>query len=150
MKESKLSRVQIHDLIMQIMYSFLMVEENNIPIDFEGTISDICQTPFEDCDIYLKLILLKAIKNQKKIIDYISKFLKNWDFHRLNTTIQAILIISVTEYFYTGEVIEKAIIIDNAVILAKKYGDGGEKDYKFVNAILDNCLDNGRENLLLD
>ncbi|MGN1278412.1 MAG: transcription antitermination factor NusB, partial [Candidatus Onthovivens sp.] len=74
----------------------------------------------------------------------------NWNFHRLNTTIQAILIISVTEYYYKGEDILKAIVIDNAVTLAKIYGDGGEKDYKFVNGILDNCLDNGKQNLLLD
>ena len=34
---------------------------------------------------------------------------------------------------------DKAIVINIAVKLAKKYGDG--KDYKYINAVLDNALD---------
>lgn len=150
MENTNISRVKAQQLLVEIMYSFIMHENNDLPINFEDTISDICKVPFEDCDFFIKIILLKAIKNQHKIVEYISKYLKNWNFHRLNITIQAILIISVTEYYYKGEDILKAIVIDNAVTLAKIYGDGGEKDYKFVNGILDNCLDNGKQNLLLD
>ena len=46
--------------------------------------------------------------------------------------------------------IDKAVIINNAVKFAKKFGDGGEKDYKFVNAILDKCLDGTENQLSLD
>ena len=91
-----------------------------------------------------------SLKNQEIITDYISKFLINWNFSRLNTTIQAILITSVAEYFIEGLDTDKAVIINNAVKFAKKFGDGGEKDYKFVNAILDKCLNGKGTSLLLN
>ena len=106
--------------------------------------------PYEDCDIYIKEVLIKSLKNQEIITDYISKFLINWNFSRLNTTIQAILITSVAEYFIEGLDTDKAVIINNAVKFAKKFGDGGEKDYKFVNAILDKCLNGKGTSLLLN
>ena len=36
------------------------------------------------------------------------------------------------------------------VKFSKKFGDGGEKDYKFVNAILDKSLNGKGTSLLLD
>ena len=45
--------------------------------------------------------------------------------------------LAITEYKFVGGV-EKSIIINVAVKLAHKYAD--EKDYKFVNALLDKVL----------
>ena len=60
-----------------------------------------------------------------------------WKFDRLNRLNQAILLLSLAHYYGVGEV-EKAVVINVAVSLAKKYLD--DNDYKFVNAILDNVL----------
>ena len=49
----------------------------------------------------------------------------------------AILMLAITEYKYVCG-IEKSIIINVAIKLAHKYAD--EKDYKFVNALLDKVL----------
>ena len=148
--EIEITRNKAQELIVQLMYSFLILEETNVPINFVEAVEDACKLPYEDCDLYLKEVLIKSLKNQKKITDYISKFLINWNFSRLNTTIQAILITSVTEYFIPDLDTEKAVIINNAVKFAKKFGDGGEKDYKFVNAILDKSLNGKGTSLLLD
>ena len=148
--EIEITRNKAQELIVQLMYSFLILEETNVPINFVEAVEDACKLPYEDCDLYLKEVLIKSLKNQKKITDYISKFLINWNFNRLNTTIQAILITSVTEYFIPDLDTEKAVIINNAVKFAKKFGDGGEKDYKFVNAILDKSLNGKGTSLLLD
>ncbi len=148
--EIEITRNKAQELIVQLMYSFLILEETNVPINFVEAIEDACKLPYEDCDLYLKEVLIKSLKNQKKITDYISKFLINWNFSRLNTTIQAILITSVTEYFIPDLDTEKAVIINNAVKFSKKFGDGGEKDYKFVNAILDKSLNGKGTSLLLD
>lgn len=148
--ENEITRNKTQELIVQLMYSFLILEETKVPINFEESIEEACNMPYADCDLYLKEVLIKSLKNQEKIIDYISKYLINWNFSRLNTTIRAILITSVTEFFIDDLDTEKAVIINNAVKFSKKFGDGGEKDYKFVNAILDKCLNGKGSNLLLD
>lgn len=146
--EVEISRNKLQELAVQAMYSFLLLQESNVTINFEETLSSVCNLPYEECDVYLKEVLLKALKNESNIIAYVQKFLRNWEFHRLNSTIQSILILAVCEYYLIDEKIDRAIIINNAVKLAKRYGDGGEKDYKFVNAVLENCLNETRTNIL--
>lgn len=146
--EVEISRNKLQEFAVQAMYSFLLLQESNVAINFEETLSSICNLPYEECDVYLKEVLLKALKNESKIIAYVQKFLRNWEFRRLNSTIQSILILAVCEYYLIDEKIDKAVIINNAVKLAKRYGDGGEKDYKFVNAVLENCLNETRTNVL--
>lgn len=146
--EVEISRNKLQELAVQAMYSFLLLQESNVTINFEEALSSVCNLPYEECDVYLKEVLLKALKNESKIIAYVQKFLRNWEFHRLNSTIQSILILAVCEYYLIDEKIDRAIIINNAVKLAKRYGDGGEKDYKFVNAVLENCLNETRTNVL--
>ena len=70
-------------------------------------------------------------------IDKLQAKMDKWKFDRLNRLNQAILLLSLAHYYGVGEV-EKAVVINVAVSLAKKYLD--YNDYKFVNAILDNVL----------
>ena len=146
----EISRNRLHDYAVQLMYSFLVMEEANTPIDFVGSISNLLDRPYEECDVFLKEVLIKCLKNEANIVAYIQGYLNKWDFKRLSMTIQAILLVAVTEYYLKDENIEKAVIINTSVKLTKKYGLQDEKDYKFVNAVLDHCLDERRENLLLN
>ena len=59
-----------------------------------------------------------------------------WNFDRLNLVEQSILIMSYTHK--QTQKVDKGIVINIAVKLAKKYLDGD--DYKFVNGILDKVL----------
>ena len=56
-----------------------------------------------------------------------------WEFKRLGYVEQAILIIACCELDL--DVSPKAIVIDEAVTLAKKYCD--EETYKLINGVLD-------------
>lgn len=145
----EINRAKIHEIAVQLMYSFLMLEETGNPIDFEASVSSACNLPYEECDLYLKEVLIKSLKYQKQIENFVSKFLKNWEFSRLNTVIQAIFIVSIAEYYFVEEKLSSAIIINNAVKFSKKFGDGGEKDYKYVNAVLQNCLKEQNGTILL-
>ncbi|SRR5574344_259688 len=135
--ENQESRNKIQETAMQIMYGFLIKQQVDQVINFEETVSEVCDKPYEECDVFLKDLLIQSLKNEKEIIELISKHLNKWTFDRLNTCIQAILICAVANYKYCDNS-EKAIVINIAVKLAKKYGE--PEDYKFVNAILDNCL----------
>ena len=66
-----------------------------------------------------------------------SAHLKDWKWERIPLLTQAILLMSYTHFKYI-EKIDKAIVIDVAVKLAKEYVE--EKQAKFINAILDEVL----------
>ncbi len=131
------SRNKLQEIAMQIMTSFLICQQQGLIIDIEKTFSEVLSDSYENAPIYLKEVVIKALKHENESIDLISKYLKNWKFARLNTCVQAILILAVTNCKYI-EGFNKAIAIDIAVDLSKKYSE--ENDYKFVNAVLDNAL----------
>lgn len=132
-----LSRNKIQEQAMQLMYSFLIAQSLNKEIDFKKSIEEVTGVSYDDADYFLKILLVKALKNEKETIEYVSTYLNNWKFERLNFCIQSILILSVTNYEYL-DIMDKAVIVNVAIKLAKKYGEAN--DYKFVNAILDKCL----------
>ena len=70
-------------------------------------------------------------------VNLFSAHLKDWKWERLPLITQAILLMSYT-HFYHIEKIDKAIVINVAVNLAKEYVE--EKQAKFINAILDETL----------
>lgn len=135
-----ISRNKAHDLAVQTMYAFLMLEKCNQLISFESLIELVFNQEYKDVDIYIRELLLISLKNQNVAITNIEKYLDKWTFNRLNYCMQSILILSYCEYFYIKDS-DKAVIINIAVKLAKKYGD--ERDYRFINAVLDKAL-NGR------
>ncbi|MBQ9266651.1 MAG: transcription antitermination protein NusB [Bacilli bacterium] len=144
----EIGRFKIQELCVQLMYSFLIKEEAGIEIDFINALEEACDAKYEDCDIYLKEVLINCLKHQDKITNYVESYLNKWKFSRLNQVVQAIFIVTIAEFYLVEEKIDKAVAINNAVEFAKKFGDGGEKDYKYVNAVLQNCLEDGKNILL--
>lgn len=135
----RINRTKSQELIMQSLSSYLICNNANVPFDVENTLADICNLDYEDVPIYIKEVVIKSIKYQDEAVAYLSTFLKNWKFSRLNTCVQAILLMSYVNYKYMNdEKTDKGVIINVAVDLAKMYGEND--NYKFVNAVLDNCL----------
>jgi N utilization substance protein B len=112
------------------------------PKDIEEIIADFFKSFIEDqpdgdylmFDELTKNMMIDAIASQTLIIDKINKHLKKgWIFQRLGLVEQAILFMAISELVY--EIDEKPIIINEAIEIAKIYGD--EESYKMINAILD-------------
>lgn len=77
---------------------------------------------------------LEAIRNNIDNIDKtIEKNIDNWTIDRIGKTDLAILRNAVAEMLYLDEM-PVAVSINEAVNLAKKYGD--DKSYAFVNSVL--------------
>ena len=93
-------------------------------------ISSMCSeaSPFVVDSIMISLQKYGEIKNA--YIPYLNK----WKWDRLPLLTQAILLMSYTHYKYLGPV-DKSIVINIAVNLAKKYID--DKQAKFINGLLD-------------
>lgn len=72
------------------------------------------------------------IENQDKILEELDEKMEGWSFERVGNVEKALLKISVYEILFKDT--PKEIIINEAVELAKKYGD--TKTYEFVNGVL--------------
>jgi len=132
-----MSRNKNHELIMQCLYIELtyidMKSEVDIPLIMEG----VYHTPFNDIDTFSRGILIKTTKNMDEMVNHLSKYLNKWKWNRLPLLTRSILLMSCAHYKYL-EKVDKAVVIEIAVKLAKKYLD--KNDHKFINAILDNAL----------
>lgn len=134
----KTSRNANQEKAMIIIYDALTYEDMNIDYDIKEIIGDVLGDSYENSDFYVREVVVKALLHKKEIISEIEPKLNKWKFSRLNRLAQAILLLSYAHYKYV-EGVDKAIVIDIAVHLAKKYLDDG--DYKFINAVLDNVLE---------
>lgn len=99
---------------------------------------DIKQVVFDNCDNevdpFLYTVTIDAVQYIDIYIEKINSSLRDdWEFERLGYVEQAILIMACCELDL--ETAPKAIVIDEAVTLAKKYCD--DETYKLVNGVLD-------------
>ncbi len=131
------SRNSLHEKAMILIYDALTFQNMGQDYDIQQIMVDLLEVPYEEIDVFLKEVTIKALIHQQEIIDDLQKNMKKWKFSRLNRLMQAILLLSVSHARYVQDS-EKNVIIDVAVKLSKRYLDDG--DYKFVNAILDVTL----------
>lgn len=132
-----ISRNQEHELIMISIYDALIYSEMDEVFSLEEVMEGIYKLPYDEIPLFSKEVVIKSLTNVNEIKEIYQKNMPKWKFDRLNALERAILLMSYT-HAKVDETADKRVIIDVAIRLAKKYLD--EKDYKFVNAILDNTL----------
>ena len=76
-----------------------------------------------------------TMENKVDIDNLINAQAKNWSTLRMASADKNILRMDIYELVFSKDKIDAAVIINEAVDLARLYGD--EESYKFVNAILD-------------
>ena len=108
--------------------------EQKMNRDARDIIASLCECDIKDVDPYIIDSVMVSLQKYGEIRTAFAPYLKNWKWDRLPLLTQAILLMSYTHYYYI-EKAERAVIINIAVTLAKKYID--DKQAKFVNAILD-------------
>lgn len=85
---------------------------------------------------FIHKIVQKVLDEKDKIDKLISENLIGWKLDRLMPVDRTLLRMGVAESFFNTQ---KAILIDDVVRIAKKYG--GEDSYKIINAILDKVIE---------
>lgn len=131
------SRNQLHEDALKILYCALTYENMNLEYDLKEISEDILSTPYADIDLYVRLVTTKALIYQVRFIPLITPHLRKWRYERLSRLTRAIILLACA-HFYEVEEVDKGIVINNAVRLAKTYLDDGE--YKFINGLLDQVL----------
>ncbi len=89
--------------------------------------------PFSDLEEPIKTMLIDAYEHRDIVINKINEHLSDWDFVRLGVLEQAILFLAVSEMVY--ETAERAVIINEAVDMAKQYCD--DDAFRLINGVLD-------------
>ncbi len=84
---------------------------------------------------YITDIIEKVIEKREAIDERIASNLIGWKLKRLMSVDRSLLRTGLGEYYFNKE---KAVIIDDIVRIAKKYG--GPESYKIINAVLDKAL----------
>ena len=136
-----LSRNQTQLVIMTVIYNELVdynFSEQKFSRDPKEMICGLVgEDDYEKIDPYIKDMVLTSLQKYGEIVNAFTPFLKDWKWERLPLLTQSILIMSYT-HFYFIEKVDKKVVINVAVELAKKYVD--DKQAKFINAILDKVL----------
>jgi N utilization substance protein B len=85
---------------------------------------------------FILKIVQKVLDEMGEIDQLISQNLIGWKLDRLMPVDRTLLRMGVAESYFNTQ---KAILIDDVVRIAKKYG--GEESYKIINAILDRVIE---------
>jgi N utilization substance protein B len=85
---------------------------------------------------FILKIVQKVLDEMDKIDQLLSENLIGWKLERLMPVDRTLLRMGVAESYFNTQ---KAILIDDIVRIAKKYG--GEDSYKIINAILDKVIE---------
>ena len=134
-----LSRNQTHLVIMTVIYNELVDYSFNDGTNFSRSAEEmICEmvgeSDYNAVDPFIKDMVMVSLQKYGEIVTAYAPYLRNWKWERLPLLTQAILLMSYT-HFYFVEKVDKKVVINIAVDLAKKYID--DKQAKFINAILD-------------
>ena len=136
----KISRNQEHFIIMTVIYDELadFTAGKDQPFrDVNEIILEITDIPLVEHSKYVQNTIANVLNHYGEIVSAFMPHLKNWKWERLPLLTQSVLLMSYA-HFYFVEKVDKRIVINIAVELAKKYIE--EKQAKFINAILDEVL----------
>ena len=95
---------------------------------------------------YAKELVDGYFKHRHQIDDIIRKCATNWKFERIALVDRAILQLAAYELLFCDD-IPRAVAINEAVELAKKYGSAGSPS--FVNGVLDKIASENKKKLFV-
>lgn len=127
-----ISRSELREKIMTILYQNEMYKRSNYEYDIETVIKENISI---DND-FVKTIVNGVIEKREELDTIANKYLSDWTIDRLDNLGATILRMSIYEIMYTDT--PKIVVINEAIELAKKYSDENVK--KMINAVLDKII----------
>ena len=127
-----MNRSEMREQAFKIMYSLEIQKNENLEEQL-GLYIESNEIEDESAIEYIKDAVLGIEENKKEILDNIEKNLKkDWKIERISKIDLVILKLAIYEIKYKE--IPYKVVINEAVELAKKYGEDNSKN--FVNGIL--------------
>ena len=131
-----MNRSEIREQAFKLMYSMEIQQDENLDEQVELFFESNSITD-KNALKYIKDAVFGIKKNDKEILDEISKYLKSdWKIDRISKIDLTILKLAIYEIKFKE--LPFKVAINEAVELAKKYGEDNSK--KFVNGVLANVV----------
>ena len=131
-----MNRSEIREQAFKLMYSMEIQQDENLDEQVELFLESNSITD-KNALKYIKDAVFGIEKNDKEILDEISKYLKSdWKSDRISKIDLTILKLAIYEIKFKE--LPFKVAINEAVELAKKYGEDNSK--KFVNGVLANVV----------
>lgn len=122
------TRSELREKIMTILYQIDICKSQKIEYNVENIIRENLDIDNE----FVRDIVYGVITYEQELINLANKYLKDWDINSMDKIGAAILKMAIYELEYTDT--PHIVVINEAVELAKKYGEDSSKN--FVNGIL--------------
>lgn len=127
-----MNRTAIREQTFKLIYSLEIQKQENLEEAIE-LYMESNQILDKNAETYMKDAIFGIQKNKDEIINQIEKNLKSdWKIERISKVDLAILKLAIYELKYTD--IPFKVVINEAVELAKRYGEDSSKN--FVNGVL--------------
>ncbi|MBN1504083.1 MAG: transcription antitermination factor NusB [Candidatus Eisenbacteria bacterium] len=126
-----MKRREARELVLRVLYQSEIGE-----FDMQASLGQVVAEtrPAEQVSAYAAFVIGNIKEHGKEIDAAISDVSKHWRIERMAVTDRNILRLAVAEMLFSADVPPR-VAIDEAIELAKKYGD--ESSGRFVNGILD-------------
>ena len=124
-----ISRREKREIIIRILYQIDIYEERGIL----KSVDELILTNTNKNDEFIENTVKGVIENKEELDKIANNYIENWTIDRLDKTGAAILRMALYEIRYTSTPF--AVVIDEAMEMAKKYSDDAVR--KIINAVLD-------------
>ena len=114
--------------LMEMLYQHLLLGR-----DMDRLAEDYQLDRHDDEALFVLKLLEFIHLNKEVLVEKINPLLNEWTFERIPVVDQSILMMACAELDRALE--DRAVIIDEAIELAKTYSD--DDAYKYINAVLD-------------
>ena len=136
------NRKNAREVAFQMVYQ---MDVGSNPLDIAvATLEDaLAEKKIREIDKDYIMAVVKGVDETQAESDaFISENAKDWTLDRINTVEKNIIRLALYEIRHMDQ-IPYEVSLNEAVELAKKYGDGGA--FAFVNAVLDNARPEGKK-----
>lgn len=139
-KGTKIGRRFTRDELFKLIFSSDMLNED-LRITFDSYLKRDERITIEKEIQFLKAYIDGISENILLIKNEISKNMENWNLMRIGNVERSLLILSTYEIL--KEDIPTEIVVNEAIELAKEYGD--TKTYEFINGVLAKIIESNKK-----
>jgi len=131
-------RRQSRELALQILFQTEFAPQMSL-----ADLATVFDKSFEEQVLKYTYNLVKTVQeNKEKIDSKVQEASRHWKIDRMASVDRSILRIAVSEIFYTPDLLDPKIAMNEAIEIAKTYGT--QESASFVNGILDQIIRNER------
>lgn len=127
-----LTRSELREKIMIILYQYDLMRSNKVECDIETIMKDNVEVEND----FIKDMVYGVITYKDELDAIANSKMSEWDINRIDKTGASILRLALYELKYTDT--PEVVVINEAVELAKKYSDDSVR--KMINAVLDKYI----------